>query len=81
MSAGRISALEFLPSLTPRGGRLVNDDRLIDYNNDDNTVGDDHLLDIEELIRQLNLEGLVERYATQKFVPVPDRILTLSLDD
>ena len=81
MSTGRIRGLEFLPTLTPRGGQPVNDDRLIDGNNDGDAVGDDHLLDMEELIRQLNLEGLVERYATQNFVPVPDRILTLNLND
>ena len=76
MGTGRVRALEFLPSLAPRGGLLVNDDRL-----DDRLIEDDHLVDMEELIRQLNLEGLVERYATRNFVPVPDRILTLSLDD
>ena len=38
-------------------------------------------VNMDDLIRQLNLERLLERYATQKFVPVPDRILTLNLDD
>ena len=76
MGTGRVRALEFLPSLTPRGGLMLNDDRL-----DDRLIEDDYMVDMEELIRQLNLEGLVERYATRNFVPVPDRILTLSLDD
>ena len=76
MRKGRIGALEFLSSLTPRGRRQVDDDRLVD---DDHPIDDGHLVDMQELIGRLNLEGLVERYATQRFVPIPDRIITLSL--
>ena len=71
MRRGRMGALEFFSSLAPRGGPQVDDDDLID---------DDHLVDMQELISRLNLEGLVERYATQHFVPISDRILTLNLD-
>ena len=78
MHTGKIRALEFLPSLTLKGGRQVDDDRLIGGNY---LINDDHLVDMQELISRLNLEGLVERYATQKFVPIPDRILTLDLDE
>ncbi len=80
-STGRIRALEYLPTLIPRRARMANDDRVINYSNDDSAVGYEHVLVMDDLIRQLNLERLVERYATQKFVPVPDRILTLNLDD
>ena len=76
MHTGRMGALEFFPSLTPRGRRQVDDGRLI---NDDHLIDDGHLVDMQELIGRLNLEGLVERYATQRFVPIPDRIVTLSL--
>ena len=81
MGTGRFRGLEFLPTLTPRSDPVVTDDRLSDDNNDGDSVGDDHLVDIGELIRQLDLEGLIERYSTQTFVPVPDRILTLNLND
>ena len=77
MSTGKMRALEFFPSLTPRGRRQFDDDRLVD---DNHPIDDGHLVDMQELIGQLNLEGLVERYATQRFVPIPDRIVTLSLD-
>lgn len=39
-------------------------------------IDDEHLVDIQELISRLNLAGLVERYATQRFVSISDRILT-----
>ena len=71
MRTESMRALEDFPSLAPRSGRQVDDDDLID---------DDHLVDMQELISRLELEGLVERYATQRFVPIPDRILTLNLD-
>lgn len=83
-STGRIRGLEFLPSLTPRRIRQAGDDRLFDDDGDNsgaNTVGDDHLLDMGDLVRQLNLEDLVARYITQQFIPVPERILTLSIND
>ena len=76
MRTGRMGALEFLPSLTPMSGRQVDDNRLVD---DDYLIDDEHLVDMQELIGRLSLEGLVERYATQSFVPIPDRILTLNL--
>ena len=76
MRKGRIGALEFLSSLTPGSGRQVDDNRSVD---DDYLTDDEHLVDMQELISRLNLEGLVERYATQRFVPLPDRIVTLSL--
>ena len=77
MRRGRMRALEFFPSLTAGSGRQVDDDRLAD---DDYPIDDDHLVDMQELIGRLNLEGLVERYATQNFVPIPDRILILNFD-
>ena len=77
MRTGRMRALEFFPSLAPRSGRQVDDDRLVD---DGYLIDDDHLVDMQELISRLDLESLVERYATQRFVPIPDRILTLNLD-
>ena len=77
MRRGRMRALEFFPSLTPRGDQQVGDDRLVD---DDYLIDDDYLVDMQELISRLDLEGLVQRYATQSFVPIPDRILTLNLD-
>ena len=73
---GRIGALEFLSSLTPRSGRQVDDNRLVD---DDYLIDDERSIDMQELIGRLNMEGLVERYATQRFVPIPDRIITLNL--
>ena len=76
MRKGRIVALEFLSSLAPRSGRQVDDNRFVD---DDYLTDDGHLVDMQELISRLRLEGLVERYATQRFVPVPDRILTLNI--
>ena len=76
MRTGRMRALEFLPSLAPKSGRQVDDNRLAD---DDYLSSDDRLVDMQELISRLNLEGLVQRYATQHFVPIPDRILTLNL--
>lgn len=76
MRKGRMDALEYLHSLTPRRGRQVDDNRLVD---DDYLIDDEHLVDMQELIGRLDLEGLVERYATQRFVPLPDRILTLNL--
>lgn len=74
---GRMGALEFLPSLTPRAGRQIDDYRMVDndYRNDN-----DHLVDMQELISRLDLQGLVEDYSTRHFVPIPERILTLNLD-
>lgn len=77
MRTGRMGALEFLPSLTPSGRRVVDDYRLVD---DVYRIDDDRLVDMQELINRLNLEELVQRYAPHRFVPVPDRILTLSID-
>ena len=74
MRTGRMGALEFLPSLTPMGGRVVDDDRLVD---DVYRIDDDRLVDMQELIGRLDLQGLVEEYATQHFIPIPERILTL----
>ena len=76
MSKSRKGALEFFSSLTPRSGRQVNDSRFVD---DDYLIDHVHLVDMQELIGRLGLEGLVERYATQRFVPIPDRILILNL--
>lgn len=42
-------------------------------------IDDEHLVDIQELISRLNLEGLVERYVTQRFVSIPHRILKLNV--
>ncbi len=69
--------MEFFPSLTPSGGRQVDDDR---YVYDDYLSDDEQLVDMQELISRLDLEGLVERYTTKRFVPIPERILTLNLD-
>ena len=78
MGTGRMGALEFFSSLTPRGGRLVDDDRpLVD---DVYRIDDDRLVDMQELIGRLDLQGLVEEYATQHFIPIPERILTLEFD-
>ena len=42
---------------------------------------DEPLIEMDELISQLGLEELIERYATGNFVPIPDRILSLTLED
>ena len=39
------------------------------------------LVEREELIRLLQLGELVDKYATGRFVPVPDRILSLTFED
>ncbi len=76
MLTRRMRAFEFFSSLTPRSRSQVDDDRSID---DDDVIDDRHLVDMQELIGRLSLEGLVERYATRRFVPIPDRIVTLNL--
>ena len=73
---GRKEALEFLLSLTPGGGREVGRDRLTHEGH----LVDDHHMDMQEFIGRLKLEDLVARYANRHFAPIPDRILTISLD-
>lgn len=74
--ARMMRAMEFFTTLTLPGIRQADDDRLVD---NDYVIDSRHLVDMQELIEQLNLEGLVERYATRRFVPLPDRIITLNL--
>ena len=42
---------------------------------------DDDSIDIDDIIRQLDLEDFVERNATDGFVPIPERILSIRLED
>ena len=43
--------------------------------------GDEDSIEMDDLISQLDLGELVNRYATKTFLPIPDRILSLNLED
>ena len=38
-------------------------------------------IDWRDLVGQLDLDDLVRRYASGSFVPIPDRIVSLTLED
>ena len=76
MPVGGIRALDLLLALTQRDSNQVNDDRLMDGS----SIENNQFVDMQDLINRLDLERLIERYATQTFVPIPDRILKLNLD-
>ena len=42
---------------------------------------DEGPIDWRDLVNQLDLDDLVRRYATGSFVPIPDRIVSLTLED
>ena len=42
---------------------------------------DDDTIDIDDIIRQLGLEDFVDRNATDSFVPIPERILSIRFED
>ena len=45
------------------------------------TSDDEDWIDMEELIRQLDLDELVRIYETGSFIPIPDRVFYLNLED
>ncbi len=45
------------------------------------TSGDEDWIDVEELVRQLDLDELVDRYESRSFTPIPDRIFFANLED
>ena len=45
------------------------------------TPDDEGPIDWRDLVNQLGLDDLVRRYATGSFVPIPDRIVSLTLED
>ena len=45
------------------------------------TSVDDDTIDIDDIIRQLDLEDFVDREATDSIVPIPERILSVRLED
>jgi hypothetical protein len=42
---------------------------------------DEGQIDWRDLVNQIDLDDLVRRYATRSFVPIPDRIVSLTLED